>query len=92
MSEDSLERDAGRDEAHQLPPPTWQDEGAPNDVSDWSRPEAGEEEDLECPPLLELHLQELLGRENPAGTKAPYDPEPSPLHQMEWIQWHAHQV
>ena len=51
-----------------------------------------EQEDLECPLLLEPHLQELLGGEDPVSAKAPYDPKPSPLHQTDWIQWHASQV
>ena len=91
-SEDSPERDARIDEAHQLPPPTWQDERVGNERSNWSRLEAGEEEDLECPLLLKPYLQELLGGEDLAGTEVPYDPEPSPLHQMDWIQWHTHQI
>ena len=94
LSEDSLESNAGIDEAHQLPLPTWQDNRAPNDGANWSRPKAGKEEDFECPPPLEPHLQELLGGEESflASAKAPYDPAPSPLHQSDWIQWHACQV
>ena len=74
-SEDSLETDARIDEAHWLPPANLgRMTGQPNDDFDWFRPESGEEEDLQCPPLLEPHLQELLGGEEPAGTKVPYDP------------------
>ena len=62
-SKDSLENDTRIDEVHQLPPPTWWIERAPNDGANWSRPKAGKEEDLECPSPLEPHLQELLGGE-----------------------------
>ena len=92
-SKESLENGARIEEAHQLPPPTWQTGWAPHDGADWSRPEEGEgEEDLECSPLLEAHLQELLGESPPANAKIENglmsmskDPEPSPLHQSHWI-------
>ena len=64
----------------------------PNDESDWPRPEAGKEEDLECPLPLKPHLQELLGGEDLASAEATYDPEPSPLCQSDWIQWCTCQV
>ena len=52
-----------------MPQLTWGTEDMMRDNSDWLRAEGGEEE-LECPPLLEPHLQELLcGEEVPlAGT------------------------
>ena len=82
-----------------LPLPAWQAEVAPHDEANWSRPEEGEgEEDLECPPPLEPHLQQLLGWEELPLTGAevedglmsmPKDLEPSPLYQADWIQWHT---
>ena len=92
LSKDSLKSNAEIDEAHHLPPPTWQTEKVPHDGADWSRPEAGEgQEDLECPLPPEPHLQELLGGKESflASTKVPDDPEPSPLCQLDWIQWHT---
>ena len=44
---------------HQMPQPTWETEDAMRDDSNWLRAVGGEEE-LECPPLLEPCLQELL--------------------------------
>ena len=100
----SLECDARIDKALWLLPPTWQAERVLEDGANWSRPEEGEgEEDLECPPLLEAHLQELLGgeesflavaevRDGFPPASMPNDLEPSPLHQSDQIQWHTHQV
>ena len=46
--------------------PTWGDEEGPSNQSDWSRPE---EEDLECLPPLDPHVQEfLLGEEMPSAS------------------------
>ena len=63
------------------------------------------EEELESPPPLEPQLEQLLGEEKPSpmGTKAedglppspmstPKYPEPSPLHQLTWINWHTRHV
>ena len=64
LGEESPERDARVDKAHWLPLLTWQTERALHNESTWSRPEGGKgEEELECPPLLEPHLQELLSGE-----------------------------
>ena len=101
-SDNSLERNAGFDRALQTPQPTWGTEDAMRDDSNWLRVEGGEDE-LECPPPLELHLQELLSGEEMslAGTVvdnglswtlAPNDPEPSPMEKAEWISLYALQV
>ena len=61
-SDNRPERDAGVNRAHQIPWLTWGTEGTIWDNSNWSKMEGGEEE-LECPPPLESHLQELwVGR------------------------------
>ena len=83
-------------------PPKEADRSWPNGET-WAVPIEGE--DQKCPPPLEPHLQELLGGEepSPAGAKAgdalpppltsmPKDPEPSPLHHKEWIEWHARHI
>ena len=97
LGEESLERDARVDEAHWLLQLTWQTERALHAESDWSRAEGGEgEEELECLPLLEPHLQELLSEEEsfPAGaevgdcflqTLTPNNPEPSVKVQNGWL-------
>ena len=106
LTEESPEHDALVDEAHQLPPPMWQTEEAPPNEANWIRSGGVEgDEDLECSLPLEPHLQELFSREKPslAGTKVgdclstllmsmPKGPEPSPLHQLDWILWHARHV
>ena len=62
-----------------------------------------EDVDLECTPPLEPYLMQLLGEEEPSlpGTNArdvlpplpmPEDPEPSPQHASDWIEWHARYV
>ena len=72
------------------------------DDFNWLRLEGGEEE-LECPPSLEPHLQELLSREETflAGTgvddglsqtSMPNNPEPSPMEKTEWILWPTQQM
>ena len=83
---------------------TWETERALCNDSDWSRAEGGKgEEELNVPNMLELHLQELLSGQVLflAGTEVGdcfpqtsmlYDPEPSPMHQADWIWWCAHQV
>ena len=61
-SDEGQERDAGVDRAHQMSWLTWGTEGMMQDDSNWLRVEGGEEQ-LECPPPLEPHLQELLSGE-----------------------------
>ena len=75
---------------------TWRDKRRPGDQSDWSRPE---EEDHECLPPLEPHVQEFLrGDMLLAGTGVEDSlpqtsvPEPSPMECMEWIKWHMWQM
>ena len=112
LTDERSECDARVDVAHQLPPLTWQTEEVPFKEADWLMPrgEAGTilaegDEDLESPPPLKPHLEQLLGIEelSPVGTKVgdglpppptstPEDPEPSPLCQLAWIQWHARHV
>ena len=78
-----------------MPLPNWWAERMPHDGADWSRQEADKgDEDLECPPLLKPHLQELLGGEELflAGTEVPDNQESPPLYQSDWIQWHAPEV
>ena len=58
---ESLERDSWGDKAYQMPWPTRGTKDVVHDDSNWLRVEG--EEELECPPLLEHHLQELLSGE-----------------------------
>ena len=77
--------------------PTWGDERGPGNQSDWSMPK---EEDPECPPPLEPHVQEFLrGEEMLAVSTGVGDSllqtlmhEPSPMDSAEWIKWHAQQL
>ena len=79
------------------PPTNLGGESRPGDQSDWSRPE---EEDLECPPSLEPHVQEFLrGEEMLLAGAGVGDsllqsstPEPSPTESAEWIKWHMQQL
>ena len=78
----------------------------PHKEANWLRlGEVKVDEDLECSLPLELHLQELLGGEEPSTASAkvrdnllpllmsvPKDLEPSPLCQLDWILWHARHV
>ena len=74
----------------------WRDKRRPGDQSDWSRPK---EEDPECLPPLDSHIQEFLrGEMFPAsvgvgdGLPQTSTPEPSPMEGTEWIKWHVQQL
>ena len=71
--EESLKCDTEADVAYWLPPTLWQTKEVLHKMANWSRPceEAGTilgegGADLECPPPLEPHLQQLLDGEEPS--------------------------
>ena len=75
--EGNQEHDTNADMAYQLLPPIRQTEVAPHEMTDWSTPEEEaqtipdeEDIDLEHPPPLEPHLQELLGEKEPSPAGA----------------------
>ena len=85
LTEESPEHNARADEGYQLPPPMWQTEEAPHKEANWSRPreEAGTipvkgDEDLESPPPLEPHLEQLLAEKEPSLVSAEVGDAPLP--------------
>ena len=83
--ESSLERDASISEPHPL---TWS-EWRLGDQSNWSRTE----EDLECLPPLDPHLEGFLaGAERGDDSQLTLSPKPSFNNSSKWVKWHAEQL
>ena len=83
--ESSPQRDAG---IREPPPLTWGEWDSANHPK-WSRTE----EDLECLPPLDPHLETFLARAEGGGNpKLTLSPEPSFNNRSEWVRWHAKQL